>query len=133
MSSRRGSPRRRRPRGGPILDNFREFKTPSGRRYGENRLRGMIRQDVVAVLAGRPPTSQKGWLKTLRHWIAFAIAEGECKDDPTIGIKTTKPLKSSGYVTWGDVQIEQYRERHKIGTVARLALELMLNIRRAPP
>jgi integrase len=112
----------------PILDGFREFKTPSGRRYGANRLATMIRQDVVAVLAGRPPTSQKGWLKTLRHWIAFAIDQGDCKNDPTVGIKTTKPVKSSGYLTWGDAEIEQYRERHKIGTMARLALELMLNI-----
>ena len=59
---------------------------------------------------------------------AFAIDQGDCKTDPTIGIKTTKPPKSSGYLTWGEVQIEQYRERHEIGTMARLALELMLNI-----
>ena len=80
------------------------------------------------MLAGKPPTSQKGWLKTLRHFFAFAVDQGECKNDPTVGIKTTKPSKSGGYLTWGDVQIEQYRERHKIGTMARLALELMLNI-----
>ena len=112
----------------PILDNFRQFKTPSGRRYGENRIAGMVRKDVEAVIAGKPPTSQKGIMKTLRHLIAFAIAEGECKSDPTIGIKTTRPAKSNGYLTWGDAQIEQYRERHPTGTMARLELELMLNI-----
>jgi integrase/recombinase XerD len=112
----------------PILDNFRQFKTPSGRRYGENRLATMQRQDVEAALAGKPPTSQKGWIKTLRHLIAFAISEKECKVDPTIGIRTTRPAKSSGYVTWGDEQIEPYRKYHALGSVARLALELMLNI-----
>src|SRR5262245_47121180 len=31
-------------------------------------------------------------------------------------------------MTWGDEQIALYRERHANGTMARLALELMLNI-----
>ena len=63
-----------------------------------------------------------------RHLIAFAIEQGECKTDPTIGIKTARPPKSSGHLTWGDVQIAQYREQHANGTMARLAMELMLNI-----
>ena len=71
---------------------------------------------------------QKVWMKALRHLIAFAIEQGDCKTDPTIGIKTTRPPKSSGHPTWGDQQITRYRERHANGTMARLALELMLNI-----
>jgi hypothetical protein len=68
----------------PILDAFREFKTPSGRRrYGENHIKNMIRQDVAAVLTGKPPFAQKNWMKTLRHLIAFAIEQGDCKTDPT--------------------------------------------------
>jgi integrase len=31
-------------------------------------------------------------------------------------------------MTWGDEQIEQYRKCHKIGTTARLALKLALNV-----
>jgi hypothetical protein len=31
-------------------------------------------------------------------------------------------------MTWLELQIAMYRERHKLGTTARLALELMLNI-----
>lgn len=31
-------------------------------------------------------------------------------------------------MTWHDEQVTQYRERHKIGTTARLALELALNV-----
>jgi hypothetical protein len=41
---------------------------------------------------------------------------------------TMRPPKSSGYVAWGEVQIEQYRRQHANGTMARLAMELMLNI-----
>ena len=91
-------------------------------------LRTMQRKNITDALAGKTPIMQRVWLKALRHLIAFAIEQGELKDDPTIGIKTTRPPKTSGYVTWGDEQIEQYRERHANGTMARLALELMLNI-----
>jgi site-specific recombinase XerD len=89
----------------PILDNFRQFKTPSAYRYRENSIPTIHRKNINDVLADNPPTSQKGWLKTLRHFFSFAVDQGECKDDPTIGIKTTKPAKSSGYLTWSDEQI----------------------------
>ena len=85
-------------------------------------------KNIADALAGKTPIMQKVWLKALRHLIAFAIEQGDCKTDPTIGIKTTRPPKTSGHVTWGEVQIEQYRERHANGTMARLAMELMLNI-----
>jgi integrase/recombinase XerD len=112
----------------PILDNFRQCMTPGGHRYGENRLATMHRKNITDALAGKTPIMQKVWLKAIRHLIAFAIVQGDCGTDPTIGIKTTRPPKTSGHVTWGDVQIERYRERHANGTMARLALELMLNI-----
>jgi hypothetical protein len=112
----------------PILDNFRQCMTPGGRRYGENRLATIQRKNITDALAGKTPIMQKVWMKALRHLIAFAIEQGECRTDPTIGIKTARPPKSSGHVTWGEVQIRQYRERHANGTMARLAMELMLNI-----
>lgn len=112
----------------PILDNFRQCLTPGGRRYGENRLATMQPNNITDALAGKTPIMQKVWLKALRHLIAFAIVEGECRTDPTLGLKTVKPPRTSGHVTWGDDQIRRYRERHGNGTMARLAMELMLNI-----
>ena len=85
--------------------------TPGGHRYGENRLATIQRKNITDALAGKTPTMQKVWLKALRHLITFAIEQGDCKTDPTIGIKTARPPKSSGHVTWGDEQIAQYRER----------------------
>ena len=112
----------------PILDNFRQCMTPGGRRYGENRLATMQPKNITDALAGKTPIMQKVWLKALRHLIAFAIVEGECRTDPTLGIKAARPPKTSGHVTWGDAQILQYREHYANGTMARLAMELMLNI-----
>ncbi|WP_158970962.1 tyrosine-type recombinase/integrase [Chachezhania sediminis] len=45
--------------------------------------------------------------------------------DPTEGIDERKTNKS-GFHTWTAAQVEQYREAHASGTMARLALELML-------
>ena len=36
--------------------------------------------------------------------------------------------KSGGHLTWKEEQIDQFRARHALGTMARLALELLLNI-----
>jgi integrase len=111
-----------------ILDNFRQCMTAGGRRYGENRLATIQRKNITDVLAGKTPNAQRSWLKTLRAWIAFAIGQDEIKADPTTGINTARLGKTSGHMTWGDAQIAQYRARHATGTMARLALELMLNV-----
>ena len=60
--------------------------------------------------------------------MAFAVAKQMRTDDPTDGIKLAKVAKSMGHMTWLEPQVAQYRERHELGTVARLALELLLNI-----
>ena len=57
--------------------------TPGGRRYGENRLATMQRENITDALAGKTPIMQKVWMKALRHLIAFAIEQGERKTDPT--------------------------------------------------
>jgi hypothetical protein len=112
----------------PILDHFRNFTTPNGRRYGSNKLAGMQRHNVTAVLAGKTPNAQRNWLKTIRGLMAFGIAQGECTVDPSAGIKPDRGIKSAGHMTWKLPQIALYREHHVVGTTARLALELMLNV-----
>ena len=69
----------------PILDHFRECRTPSGRRYGENRLATMQKKNITAVLEGKAPNAQRNWLKALRHLIAFAIAQGVPQDHDPFG------------------------------------------------
>ena len=94
----------------PMLDNFRQCLTPSGRRYGENRIGTM--SEGHHRYAGRQDTERAEELVgNLRHLIAFAIAEGECKVDPSAGIKIARGPKSRGHLSWETPQIEQYRER----------------------
>lgn len=113
-----------------IIDHFREFKTPSGRVYGENRIATLQRKSITDFLDGKTANSQKTNLKAIRFFIRFAISQGELARDPTEDIEILKAdgPKSSGHMTWLEPQIAQYREHHALGTIARLALELLLNI-----
>jgi hypothetical protein len=71
---------------------------------------------------------KRNWIKALRGLMVFAVAEQIRSDDPTQGIKLERATKSIGHMTWLEPQVEQYRQRHPLGTTARLALELLLNI-----
>jgi len=87
------------------------------------------RRHIVAMLEKKKPYAQKNWLKTIRGLMLFAIRENYRADDPTAGVNAAKPpVKSKGHMTWGDGQIAAFRDRHPIGTTARLALELLLNV-----
>jgi integrase/recombinase XerD len=111
-----------------IIDHFRQFKTPGGRLYGDNRIATIQSKNIIAFLEGKTANAQKNGLKAIRFLIRFAIAQGELGRDPTEGIELLKGTKSSGHMTWLEPQVEQYRERHQLGTIARLAIELLLNI-----
>lgn len=111
-----------------ILDRFRHTRGASGQLYGEKGIATIERRHVLAILEGMTRDAKKNWIKTLRGLMAFVVAKQMRTDDPTQGIKLEKPVKSMGHMTWLEPQVEQYRQRHPLGTVARLALELLLNI-----
>jgi integrase/recombinase XerD len=105
-----------------ILDRFRI-------KNSAKRVITLERRHVAKIMEGRPPYAQKNWLKTLRGLMLFAVAENYRADDPTAGVKAARPaVKSIGHMTWGDEQIETYREHYALGTVARLAIELLRNV-----
>lgn len=111
-----------------LIDRFREFETPSGRRYGDNSIATIRKDSIEAFLNGKTTNAKRTSLKAVRSLIRFAISESELGHDPTEDIEIAKPPKSKGHMTWKMPQVRQYQARHAIGTVARLALELMLNI-----
>jgi len=104
-----------------ILERFRA-------EHGDKRA-AFLRQDhIYKMLEGKKRHAKQNWLKTLKGLMAFAIAEGIRADNPCAGVELPKAPKSMGHMTWLEPQITMYREHHKLGTVARLALELLLNI-----
>jgi integrase len=70
---------------------------------------------------------QKTRLLTLKPFFKWAVKMHLITADPTDAIKV-KIKEGAGHATWTDEEIAQYRARHPLGTMARFALELMLNL-----
>lgn len=72
------------------------------------------------------PAAADNLVKTLRRLFNWGIEQSLAFHNPTNGVK--KILKSEGHHTWTPEEVDQYRDVHPLGTSARLALELMINI-----
>jgi integrase/recombinase XerD len=105
----------------PILERFRE-------EHGDKRVALLRAHHITKILSSKKPFAQRNWFKTLRGLMAFCLEEHHLRQDPTEGVRLAKPGKTLGHMTWGDEQVAQYRYRHPVGTTARLALELLLNV-----
>jgi integrase len=71
------------------------------------------------------PFAQRNFLNTVRVMFQWARKEGRIPDDPTLGV-TREKVKTSGYPTWSEAQIERFEAAHPVGTKARLAFALLL-------
>ena len=63
------------------------------------------------------------YLKALFNW---AISAELAAFNPANGV--TKIHKSSGFHTWSEAELAHYRSAYSLGSMARLAMELMLNL-----
>ncbi len=70
------------------------------------------------------PAAANPRMKSLRALFGWAVEEELTPRDPTIGVKNLK-YNEQGHHTWTAAEIAQYRQRHPVGTKARLALELI--------
>lgn len=111
-----------------ILERFRAQQAPSGQGYGDKHLATLPPDAIERLLARMKPFAQRNWLKTLRGLMRFAVGSGLRHDDPTRKIELRRNARTGGHLTWGDDEIAQYRDKHPLGSVARIALELMLNV-----
>jgi integrase/recombinase XerD len=70
------------------------------------------------------PAAANQRVKALRALFAWANEAEETTVNPTIGVKKLK-YQSDGHHTWTDEEIQQYYERHPLGSQARLAVDLI--------
>jgi integrase len=103
-----------------ILQRFRD-------EHGTKRVATLRREHVLAILANRPPFAKRNWLRALKPLMDFAVAISLIGENPITDLKLKLPKKGEGFRAWGEEQIATFRQRHAIGTRARLALELLLN------
>jgi site-specific recombinase XerD len=96
--------------------------------WGDRRLSQLQRRHVIDWLNERAetPAAAQVFLKVLRRLMQYCISIDLLENDPTHGVKPPK-YRTVGYHTWTDAEIAQYRQRHPLGTNARLALELLLD------
>ena len=64
-------------------------------------------------------------LKALRALFVWAVEAEEAPHDPMIGVKPIKHV-SKGHHSWELHEIEQFEQRHPIGSKARLAMTILL-------
>ncbi|MHC2247855.1 tyrosine-type recombinase/integrase [Bradyrhizobium elkanii] len=74
----------------------------------------------------KAPGAADKLVKYLRALFKWAITKKHTKVNPAVGV--AKINETDGWHTWTNAEVEQYRKRHGVGTKARLALEIMLNI-----
>jgi integrase len=101
-----------------ILENFR-------REHGDKRVALMHAEALQKILNHKTPAAQRNFKRAMRGFVEFCLTRGMLKLDPLAGTKLSR-MKSDGHHTWTDEEIAQYQACHAPGTMARLALELLL-------
>jgi integrase len=113
------APETQRSRRG-ILERFRD-------EHGSKRVAMLQREHVQRMLNAKAdtPSAARNFLNTLRVLMTFAVEIGWRSNDPTVGAKRAK-IKTAGWRTWTEEDIAAFEAKHPIGTMARLAMGLML-------
>jgi integrase len=95
--------------------------------HGDKRIALLQAGHVKSMMAAKAdkPQVANNFLKSVRALMRHCIESGMRTDDPTDGIKSAK-VKTDGYRTWSEGDIEAFEAVHPVGTRARLALALLL-------
>jgi integrase len=103
-----------------ILERFRE-------EHGDKRVALLQRSHIDRMVAAKAgtPAAARNFLNTVRALMAHCIAVDLRNDDPSFGVKRPS-IKTDGFRTWTEGDIEAFEARHAIGTRARLTLALLL-------
>lgn len=72
------------------------------------------------------PEAANGIIKALRQVYAYAVKNDLAKINPAAAVEYLTSNNPTGFHSWTLSEVERFEERHPIGTMARLALALML-------
>jgi integrase len=95
--------------------------------HGTKPLRGLTRAHIHGIVGAKAATPEAAnmLLKVLKVMLGFAVDIGLIAANPAQGIKRYKS-RGGGIHSWTETEVERFRDRHPVGTKARLALELLL-------
>src|ERR1700731_316054 len=103
-----------------ILERFRE-------QYGDNRIALLDKRALQAILNKKTPAAASNWRKALRGFIDHAMSLDMLSVDPLAGVKLVS-VKSDGHHPWEMEECARFEAHHAMGTRARLAYELLLQV-----
>ena len=103
-----------------IIERIRE-------RHGGKRVETMKRRHVKEILAAMATTPDMAnrYLQNLRTLMQLALDLEWIETDPTQGVKKLT-VKSDGFHTWTEEEIDTFERRWPVGSRERLAMALML-------
>src|ERR1700704_40830 len=95
---------------------------------GNKKAAAIQKQHILDGLGRRAqnPSAARHFLTTMRRMFVWAIAQKILQADPTEGIKTPKPAKTEGFVTWSDADVRRYYKRWPLGTRERIMIDVYL-------
>jgi integrase len=96
--------------------------------WGHLKVKTLSRQAIAEIIGdmAETPAAANHLLNRLRVLMRVALDLGWRADDPTYKLKGFK-TRGSGFHTWSEVDIEQFKRRHAPGSKARRALSLLLH------
>lgn len=110
-----------------MLDRFMDTVSKKGNRYGDRPVASVTVGWLDAILAAmwEKPGAANVLRKNLSGLMDHAIRLG-WRDENPVRLTESYP-EGEGFHDWTNAEIEQYRAHHRLGTMARLTLELALN------
>ena len=103
-----------------ILERFRED-------HGDKRVAEMHKKALQIILNKKTPAAASNWRKALRGFIDHCLSLDMLAVNPLAGVKLV-PIKSDGHHPWELEECGRFESCHAIGTRARLAYELLLQV-----
>ncbi|TPI58661.1 hypothetical protein FJ417_18740 [Mesorhizobium sp. B3-1-7] len=103
-----------------VIERFRN-------KHGDKRVAAIERKHLKAIMGTmhETPAAADNLLDRIKQLMAFAVDIGMRKDNPALGMKGFNK-HTDGWHTWTEAEIEQFEDRHPVGSKARLALTLLL-------
>ena len=110
-----------------VIERWRKQEPTRGKTYGGAMVRDLEPRHVEKMMADMLPhrTAANMLRKRLKALMQFAIRQGLARVNP---VDATRPFKveGGGFHTWSEDEIAAYESTHKVGTMARLAFDLLL-------
>ncbi|WP_441256205.1 tyrosine-type recombinase/integrase [Bradyrhizobium sp. 482_C4_N1_1] len=95
--------------------------------HGEKRLRMLAQPHLQAYINTLQPGPQRNMLQAVKHFLDYCVTVHLIPTNPATGVTRVK-RKGGSFFAWGEEHYAKFCGRHPVGTMARLALALYVNL-----